>query len=178
MQGATIRRKWLALPEKFDAIDKEEAVDEGGGVKLEHQLMHGIMSAPGCVRFQINVDRQLRNHPFCLWPPPLHTLTLVSNHKNLISRKLCCRSVSSEESWFRLRLPFVQPLLLRVWILPEPGEGFLLFASLSLCLSLLSGFVLFFFFAPPVFLLLRLYVFLPGLVIKTTTITQKQKRYK
>ena len=54
------------MPEKFDAIDKEEAVDEGGGVKLEHQLMHGIMSAPGCVRFQINVDRQQGNHPFCL----------------------------------------------------------------------------------------------------------------
>ena len=54
------------MPEKFDAIDKEEAASEGGGVKLEHQLMmHGIMSAPGCVRLQINVDRQQRNHPFC-----------------------------------------------------------------------------------------------------------------
>ena len=53
------------MPEKFDAIDKEEAAGKGGGVKLEHQsMMHGIMSAPGCVRLQINVDRQQQKSPF------------------------------------------------------------------------------------------------------------------
>ena len=51
---------------------------------------------------------------------------------------------------------------------------FILFESLSLCLSLHSVFVLFFFFVPPGFLFLRLYVFLSGLgMIKNHTKTRR-----